>query len=122
MEIKLFDSELKVMEILWNKGEMKAKDLASVLAVTNDWKKSTSYTVIKKCVDKGIIQRKDWEFTCVPLITREEVQEYGTKELLNKYYKGSVVDLVTHLLGHGYTSKEDISSLRDMIVKYKSKG
>lgn len=53
MALKLFDSERKVMEQLWEKGDRTAKELAEDLAAQVGWSKTTTYTVIKKCVDKG---------------------------------------------------------------------
>lgn len=58
MTIKLFDSELKVMEILWERGDTTAKQIAATLLKEVGWSKSTTYTVIKKCIDKGAI--KGW--------------------------------------------------------------
>ena len=49
--MKLFDSEMKVMELLWKNGELTAKELAERLAVEPGWSKTTTYTVLQKCVD-----------------------------------------------------------------------
>ena len=50
MQEKLFPSELKVMEIIWSKGETTAKEIAAAMAQNAGWSKTTTYTVIKKCV------------------------------------------------------------------------
>lgn len=47
MEIKLFDSELKVMEVLWERGESKAGELVKILKEETGWNRNTTYTVIK---------------------------------------------------------------------------
>ncbi|MDE7279131.1 MAG: BlaI/MecI/CopY family transcriptional regulator, partial [Oscillospiraceae bacterium] len=57
--MKLFDSELKVMQVLWEKGDSSAKDIAASLADQVGWSKTTTYTVIKKCIDKGAVSRTD---------------------------------------------------------------
>ena len=54
MEIKLFDSELKIMEILWKGGETTARSIAETLKEQIGWSKTTTYTVIKKCIDQGV--------------------------------------------------------------------
>ena len=74
MEIKLFDSELKIMEILWKGGETTARSIAETLKEQIGWSKTTTYTVIKKCIDKGVVNRKEPGFVCRPLITKEQVQ------------------------------------------------
>lgn len=62
--MKLFDSELKVMEVLWTQGEMPARDIVDVLSASIGWNKNTTYTVIKKCIEKGAIAREEPNFLC----------------------------------------------------------
>ena len=59
MEFKLFDSELKVMDILWKEGDTSAKEIAEKLNEQVGWSKTTTYTVIKKCIDKGAVGRSE---------------------------------------------------------------
>lgn len=84
--MKLFDSELKVMEILWRSGDTAARDIAEELGHTADWSKTTAYTVIKKCVGKGAVSRSEPNFICHAEISRREVQEYETSELIEIAY------------------------------------
>ena len=56
--MKLFDSERKVMEVLWDEGPVPARRVVEVLSQRIGWNKNTTYTVIKKCVEKGAIQRR----------------------------------------------------------------
>ena len=53
MAIKLFDSELRVMKVLWERGDTTAKEISNILAGSVGWNMNTTYTVIKKCVAKG---------------------------------------------------------------------
>ena len=55
MNIKLFDSEIKVMEVLWKEGDLTAKQLADILSEKIGWNKNTTYTVIKKCISKSAL-------------------------------------------------------------------
>ena len=89
MDVKLFDSELKVMEVLWEQGPKNAKDIVEILAKSIGWNKNTTYTVIKKCVDKGAVKREEPGFICRPLISRQEVQDFETEELIDKMFDGS---------------------------------
>ena len=57
MEMKLFDSELKVMGVLWNEGDVPAKHIAEQLTGELGWNKNTTYTLIKRCIKKGAIER-----------------------------------------------------------------
>ena len=59
MECKIFDSELKILEILWEGGEASAKDVALRAAELVGWSKTTTYTVLKKLVDRGILRNEN---------------------------------------------------------------
>lgn len=117
MELKLFDSERKVMEQLWDRGDLSAKDLAEALAAQVGWSKTTTYTVIKKCIDKGALSRSDPGFLCHALVSREEVREKETDELIDKMYGGSADRLVASLLGSRKLSTDEISHLKQLIEK-----
>ena len=67
----MFESEIKVMEIIWEKAPVSAKEISLVAANTIGWNKNTTYTVINKLVAKGIIKREDPGFICTPLLTKE---------------------------------------------------
>ena len=82
MDIKLFDSELKVMCVLWNEGDTTAKHISDVLKKEIGWNMNTTYTLIKRCIKKGAIERSEPNFMCHALIPKEEVQEAETKELV----------------------------------------
>jgi predicted transcriptional regulator len=113
--LKLFDSELKVMEKLWAQGEMKARDLAKELEEEVGWKKTTTYTVIKKCIGKGAIERIEPNFICKPLIMREQIQQYETEELIERYYDGAINELIASLLSKKVLSSEEIRELKKVI-------
>ena len=57
MEVKLFDAELKVMDVLWEKGDTPAREIARKLTEELGWNVNTTYTLIKRCINKGAIRR-----------------------------------------------------------------
>ena len=115
MEIKLFDSELKVMDVLWREGDTTAKHISDVLKEETGWNMNTTYTLIKRCIKKGAIERSEPNFMCQALIPKEEVQEAETDELINKIYDGSVDKLFAALLGRKKLSREQMKKLRQMV-------
>ena len=115
MSVKLYDSELRVMDILWRDGEASAKDIAAELGRQVGWSKTTTYTVIKKCVDKGAVDRREPGFLCRALISREEAQAYATDELVDKLYGGAADKLVAALLGKKRLSPDQIAELKKMV-------
>ena len=117
MQEKLFDSELKVMEIIWEKGPISAKEISLIAADSIGWNKNTTYTVIKKLEAKGFIRRDEPGFICTPLVSQEEMQKKEASTLLNKVFGGSRKALFSALLeGEKLTDKE-IKELKDLIDK-----
>ncbi|MBD5503244.1 MAG: BlaI/MecI/CopY family transcriptional regulator [Lachnospiraceae bacterium] len=112
---KLFDSELKVMGVLWNEGDVPAKHIAEQLTGELGWNKNTTYTLIKRCIKKGAIERSEPNFMCHALIAKEEVQKAETNELINKVYDGSADRLFAALLGRKKLSAEQIEKLRQIV-------
>ena len=115
MAIKLFDSELKVMDILWRKGDQTAKQIADLLREETGWNENTTYTVIKKCVAKGAIQRTEPNFLCHPLLPKTEVQKAETDELIGKLFDGSADKLFSALLGRKKLTAEQLTALKEIV-------
>ena len=115
MDIKLFDSELKVMDVLWREGDATAKYIEDMLKEEVGWNKNTTYTLIKRCIKKGAIERSEPNFMCHALIPKEEVQEAETEELINKIYDGSADKLFAALLSRKKLSSEQIDRLKQMV-------
>ena len=115
MAVKLFDSELKVMEVLWKEGDIPAKQIAKQLTGQLGWNVNTTYTIIKRCIKKGAIERSEPGFMCRALIPKESVQEAETNELINKVYDGSADKLFAALLGRKKISAEQIEKLKQIV-------
>ncbi len=115
MQVKLFDSELKIMGVLWREGDATAKHISDVLKEETGWNKNTTYTLIKRCIKKGAIKRSEPNFMCHALISKEEVQEAETEELINKIYDGSADKLFAALLGRKKLSDRQIRQLKEII-------
>ena len=101
MNGKLFDSELKVMEVLWENGAMSAKDIVDVLAERIGWNKNTTYTVIKKCIDKGAVERGEPGF------------------MIDKMFGGSSELFFSSFLKNQGISEEEALRLAKMIEEAK---
>lgn len=115
MEVKLFDSELKVMDVLWREGDTTAKHISDVLHAEIGWNMNTTYTLIKRCIKKGAIERTEPKFMCHALIPKEQVQEAETDELINKIYDGSVDKLFAALISRKKPSAEQIQKLKQIV-------
>lgn len=118
MQEKLFDSEAKVMEILWEKGALSAKEISLIAADTIGWNKNTTYTVIKKLEAKGFVRRDEPGFICTPLVSREQMQKQETESLINKFYGGSKRALFSALLDKEDLTDEQVEELQRLIDKW----
>jgi len=115
MQEKLFDSEAKVMEILWAKSPVSAKEISLIAAETIGWNKNTTYTVIKKLETKGFLRREDPGFICTPLVSREQIRKSEAVSLVKKVFGGSRKALFSALLEDEPLSDEELRELRKLI-------
>lgn len=115
MEMNLVDSELKVMDVLWKEGDCPARHIAEVLTGEVGWNINTTYTLIKRCIKKGAIERSEPNFMCHALIPKEQVQEAKTNELIDKIYDGCADKLFSALLGRKKLTAEQIEKLKQIV-------
>ncbi|MCL2774150.1 MAG: BlaI/MecI/CopY family transcriptional regulator [Oscillospiraceae bacterium] len=118
MEIKIFDSELKVMEIIWDKGDLTAGEIAKILKEQVGWNRNTTYTVIKKLIEKNAVERLEPGFNCRALITKEEVRQYEADELIGKLFGGSADVFLSAFLNGKNLSEKEIARLKQIIEKF----
>lgn len=109
--MRLADSERNVMEVLWENGPTRAKDVAAVLSTKVKWGKTTTYTMITRCIDKGYIRRDEPKFMCIPLLPKAQVAQEDTDRLLINDYNSSAAALVAALLEQGRLTREDLERL-----------
>lgn len=117
--MKLFDSELKVMEVLWKEGDLPAGRIAAILKEETGWNRNTTYTVIKKCMEKGAIERYDPKFMCRALISRQAVQSCETEALIDRMFDGSRQQFFAAFLSDEKLTEEDIRQLRELVDHLK---
>ena len=108
-------AERKVMETVWDGGDMTAKEIAASLRETAQWSKTTSYTMITRCVNKGYLVRKDPHYVCSAKVSREEVSHWETEELLENNFQGSADLLIASLVDQKKLSKKDIEKLCKLV-------
>lgn len=116
---RLFDSELKVMEPLWADGPQSAGALAKRLADSCGWNRNTTYTVIKKLVDKGAVARSDPGFVCTALITREDVQRRETDSLITRLFDGSKAQFLSAFLSEKDLTPAEAAQLKALIERWE---
>jgi len=115
MKFKIFDSELRIMEILWEHGEMNAREIAYILESEIGWNVNTTYSTLKKLVAKGAIKRQEPRFLCIPLITKEDIQKQEVRELGSKLFGGSVSALLSAFVADKKISEDEIEEMKQLV-------
>lgn len=114
-EVRLHEGELNIMELLWSNKVLAAKDIAKIIKEYIGWEKNTTYTVIKRLIDKGAIIREEPGFQCKAAISKRIVQQTETKALLNKFYNGSLNNFFTEYLRNQELSNAEVLELQRII-------
>lgn len=117
--MKLFDSELKLMELIWETEGCSAKELSLRAAEAIGWNKNTTYTVLKKLVEKGAVERVEPGFRCLPRISRDQVAREETSGLIDKLFGGSRKAFFAAFLDQEPLSQGELEELRAMIDRHE---
>ena len=119
-EIRLHDGELNVMELLWSNKELAARDISKIIKEYIGWEKNTTYTVIKRLIDKGAIVREDPVFICKANVTKKKIQETETNILLDKFYGGSLVNFINSYMMNYRMNEEERDALLQLAQRKQS--
>ncbi len=112
-DLKLFDAELKFMNIVWDEAPINSTELVKLAQEILGWKKSTTYTVIRKLCKRGILQNENAEVRY--LVEREQVQKKESTDHLNKMYNGSLKFFLASFLDKETLTEEEGLELKRII-------
>ena len=113
---KINDAEFPILDYIWEHEPISATDIALFAQKELGWKKNTTYTVIKRLTDRGILAKNnDSNIIVTTLVSREEVQLAETDDLINKLYKGSLKMFLVTYLKKQKMSKEQLESLQKIV-------
>ena len=115
MKKKLQDAELKVMNVIWREQPVRASRVAEIMAGETGWNINTTYTLIKRCIAKGAVERTEPGFVCRAIVAKEAVQRDEVDRLINRIFDGSAEQLFSALLGRRKLSPAEIEKLRAII-------
>lgn len=119
MSVKLFDSELKVMNVLWENGDMTAKSISDILKEKIGWNMNTTYTIIKKCISKGAVTRSEPNFMCHAEVTKQEIQQSELSDFVDRIFDGAADKLFAALIDNKKVSEDEIRKLKAMVEELK---
>lgn len=119
-DIRLHEGELNIMELLWSNKVLPAKDIAKIVKEYIGWEKNTTYTVIKRLIEKGAVTREDPGFLCRPAVAKRTVQRTETKVLLDKLFNGSLNTFFVEYLNDQPLKPTELLELERIISQHKA--
>lgn len=117
MDYKLFDAEYKFMNIIWEEEPVKSGDLVKLCNERLGWKKSTTYTVLRKLSQRNFVKNENTIVTS--LVKKEETQKYESHEVVDKSFGSSLPKFLTAFFGDKKISKREADELKKLIDSYK---
>lgn len=110
---KLFDAEYKFVSIVWENEPVNSTELVNLCHEKLGWKKSTTYTVLRKLCSRGVLQNQN--ATVKALIRHEEAQKYESEALIKKAFDDSLPEFLTAFLDKKKITKKEAEELKHII-------
>ena len=110
---KIFESEYRFLLILWEREPVTSPELVKLCGERLGWKKSTTYTVIKKLTEKGIV--KSEKTVVEALVTKEEADRQAGEELLERTCQGNIPAFFAAFLKDRKLTEDEVRKLRKLI-------
>ncbi|MDE6873116.1 MAG: BlaI/MecI/CopY family transcriptional regulator [Lachnospiraceae bacterium] len=117
---KVFESEYRFCLILWEHEPVKSSELVKLCKEELDWKPTTTYTVIKRLSERGVLKNENTVVTS--LVSKDEVQAAEIDELVEKRFGGSLPAFIAAFTRHRKISSEEIGEMQKMIDRYRREG
>lgn len=119
--MRLPESERVVMDILWRNGPTHATEVARILNEKIGWNKTTTYTMLTRCMGKGYLKRSEPKFLCTALLDKNEVTLTETDALIENNYNGSADLLVAALVDRKLVSLKEMERLHALMKEMEEK-
>ena len=117
---KIFESEYRFCLILWEHEPIKSTELVKLCQEQLGWKSTTTYTVIKRLSERGVVKKENTIVTS--LVSKEAVQAAEIEEMVEKTFEGSLPAFVAAFTKHRAISQEEIDAVQAMIDRFREGG
>ncbi len=114
---KVFESEYRFCLILWEKEPIKSSELVKLCEEQLGWKPTTTYTVIKRLSERGILKNENTIVSS--LVTKEDVQAAEINEMVEKTFEGSLPAFMAAFTKYQRLSQREIDSVQQMIESFR---
>ena len=117
---KVFESEYRFCLILWEQEPVTAVELVKLCQKQLGWKRTTTYTVIKRLGERGVLKNEDGRITS--LVSKDQAQAGEIEELVEKKFQGSLPAFVAAFTKHQRISPEELDEIQGMIDRIRTGG
>lgn len=117
MEIELGEVQAVFADIIWSNEPVSSGELVKICERELGWKKSTTYTVLRKLCEKGIFKNEEGVVTA--LVSKVEFNASKSEKFVEDTYEGSLPAFIAAFMSHKKISKREIDEIQKMINEYK---
>ena len=110
---KIFESEYRFCLVLWENEPTTPSELAKLCLARLGWKRTTTYTVIKRLCERGILKNENGVVTSI--ISKEEAQALEIQDLVEKKFEGSLPAFIAAFAKHQRISEKELDEVQRMI-------
>ena len=114
---KVFESEYRFCLILWEHEPVKSSELVKLCQEKLGWKPTTTYTVIKRLSERGVLKNENTVVTA--LVSKDQVQASEIDEMVERTFEGSLPAFVAAFTKHRKLSEKEIDAIQQMIDAYR---
>ena len=114
---KVFESEYRFCLILWENEPVKSSKLVELCKEQLGWKRTTTYTVIKRLSERGVLKNENTVVTS--LVSKDQVQAAELNEMVEKTFEGSLPAFIAAFTKHQKISDAEIDAVQQMIDRYR---
>lgn len=115
---KIFESEYRFCEILWGNEPVSSSALVKLCSEQLEWKKSTTYTVIRRLSERGVLKSENAVVTS--LVSKEEVLTAESAEVIEKTFAGSLPSFIAAFARKKTLTEQEIDEIREIIDSYRN--
>ncbi len=115
---KIFESEYRFCLILWENEPINSAKLARLCNEKLGWSRTTTYTVIRRLSDRGVVKNENSVVTS--LVSKDEVQAAEIDELVEKTFEGSLPAFIAAFTRRKSLSREEVAEIRQMLDRCDS--
>ena len=115
---KVFESEYRFCLILWEHEPIKSSELVKLCKEQLGWKPTTTYTVIKRLSERGVLKNENTVVTS--LVSKDQVQAAEISEMVEKTFEGSLPAFIAAFTKHQKISEKEIDEVQQMIDRLRN--